>query len=127
MMAQPRELLTQLIQNTKEAIQKLQEQLRLYEQALAMQDGRVSSANPFEKRKTVWEMAQEVLKKERNPTHVTTIAQKLAQEFDVTVVPKSLSQMLYAKSKARSGKGSGVFFKDKNTQNAYGLVEWQSQ
>lgn len=69
--------------------------------------------------KTHWQMAEIVLDKEKKPLHAKEVQRRIEEEFKVRVDFKSLSQVLYAKSKARK-----YFFKDRKMENTYGLLKW---
>lgn len=138
--AQQRELLIVLIETKKEELKAVQiEAERLagdiesLERMLAAQDGtpmppRIRVHKTLRvKKDTYWEVAQRVLREEKRNMHTVLIAQKM-EKYGVFVDPKSLSQQLYAKSKAKPGtKGAGIFVKDREVKSTYGLVEWQQQ
>jgi hypothetical protein len=72
--------------------------------------------------KTLWQMAEVVLERERKPLHVKEIQRRIEEEFKTPVGFKSLSQVLYSKAKGRK-----YFFKHSKEENTYGLLKWNEQ
>lgn len=124
-----RETLVKLIENVDREIEKLQKQRSMYQNALMLESGgTVDIAMISAPGKGFMEMAREVvsskaLNPEQQPLHAKKIGELVQTEFKVPVDIKSLSQMLYANAKV--AKKTRYFYKDKKSDNTYGLLAWQ--
>ena len=106
------------LEDLKRQRNKLDAKIRMLEEYQALDAGTIQG----KKRKTIQEMAEEVLESKGKPMHTKDIAAAIQTKFDSFVRPASLGTILYRCAVERKKT-----FRKEESNNTYSLLKWQAR